>query len=121
MSKRQKRKSKVPRNKLSLREQLRRRSWRARPADFSGVDPRVADVITQAVGGIPTRGTLGDMEQAATQAVLGQLVTLELAKWLNNSMLVLQNEFGFDQEQLTHYARTFREAMTDEQTPEPAE
>jgi hypothetical protein len=60
------------------------------------------------------------MEQVAIQAVLSGLVELELAKWMNNSLLVLKNEFGFDQDQLTHYARTFREAMS-EQATEPAE
>jgi len=85
------------------------------------MDPDVRDMLTQTLGGVPTRGTLGEMEQAAIQAVLGQLVTLELAKWMNNSMLVLKNEFGFDEDQLTHYARTFRAAMTDEQAAEPTE
>jgi hypothetical protein len=76
--------------------------------------------LTQTLGGIPTRGALGELEQVAIQSVLSGLVELELAKWMNNSMLVLQNEFDFDQDQLTQYARSFREAMS-EQATEPAE
>ena len=68
-----------------------------------------------------TRGAVQEFEQAAVQVVLKRMVELELAKWLHNSMLVLRNDFDFSQDQLSSYARSFREAMADEQAPEPAE
>lgn len=59
-----------------------------------------------------------EVDQYLLTNVLERMVAVELARWLDSTMHVLKDEFGFDEQQLTEFAKEFRKRMTDEkETP----
>lgn len=66
-------------------------------------------------------GNHADIQLAMVQAVLRRMVELKLAQWTETVLLILRDEFGFNQEQLALFAREFRERSSEQATEtEPA-
>jgi hypothetical protein len=61
-------------------------------------------------------GNHADIQLAMVQAVLRRMVELRLAQWTETVLLILKDEFGFSQEQLTIFAREFRERSSEQAT-----
>ena len=61
-------------------------------------------------------GDVQDLEMNMVQTVLGRMVELELARWLNNSLLTLKDDFGFNEDQLSEFARGFRARMNEQKS-----
>lgn len=56
-----------------------------------------------------------DIELGIQQMVLKKLVELHMANWFDCCLRALKDDFGFDEERLAKFARSFRERVDESQ------
>lgn len=65
----------------------------------------------------PRRGREAPIaDLAMAQKVLNEMIALRLAHWMDTSMVILRDKFGFTQDQLLQYTQTFRERVNETPT-----
>jgi hypothetical protein len=98
---------------------MTKRRRRARRQGRDGkhpVPPKIAGILDEGLDIDLVAGNHADIQLAMVQAVLRRMVELKLAQWTETVLLILKDEFGFNQEQLALFARKFRERSSEQAT-----
>lgn len=80
------------------------------------VPPEVVEALPAVLSKDPSEASEQEIQLAMLQITLQRAVEIRLAQWIHAALETLRDEFGFSQEQLAQFARSFRERTSGQAT-----
>lgn len=78
--------------------------------------PEILEAWTDELGREPRMADATDVQLKMVQVVLRRMVELKLAQWMETNLLILKDEFGFDEERLAKFISEFMRRSCEQAT-----
>lgn len=96
------------------RRPKRKRKQRSEARDR--IPPEVIAALPAVLSKDPSEASEQEIQLAMLQITLQRAIEIRLAQWIHAALETLRDEFGFNQEQLAQFARSFREKTSGQAT-----